>query len=73
MAYHYDPQLALEELREEALLPNPVYVRDMIMRAQLDPATALEFNRWFRDYQTHFAEAQKLGKELMQHLVERHT
>ena len=73
MAYHYDPQLALEEIREEALLPNPVYVRDMIMRAQLDPATALEFNRWFRDYQAHFAAAQKLGTDLMRHLVERPT
>ncbi len=30
--YHYDPSTALEELSEEAILPNPVRVRDMILR-----------------------------------------
>jgi len=31
--YHYNIQTALEELNEEAVLPNPVHVRDMILRA----------------------------------------
>ena len=30
--YHYDPSTALEELREDATLPNPVHLRDMILR-----------------------------------------
>ena len=33
--YHYDPSTALEELTEEATLPNPVHVRDMILRKHL--------------------------------------
>ena len=36
--YHYDPTTALEELNEEAVLPNPVRVRDMMLRAHLDAA-----------------------------------
>ena len=35
--YHYDPSTALEELTEEATLPNPVHVRDMILRKKLGP------------------------------------
>jgi hypothetical protein len=30
--YHYDPTQALEELHEDALLPHPVKLRDMILR-----------------------------------------
>ena len=30
--YHYDPSTALEELSEDATLPNPVHLRDMILR-----------------------------------------
>ena len=30
--YHYDPNTALEELNEDATLPNPVHVRVMILR-----------------------------------------
>ena len=33
--YHYDPNTALEELNEDATLPNPVHVRDMILRKKL--------------------------------------
>ena len=35
--YHYDAKLALEELQEDALLPHPVKLRDMILRTQLGP------------------------------------
>jgi hypothetical protein len=67
--YHYDPQTALEEITEEAILPNPVHVRDMLLRKQLTPDKSLELNRIFAEYQKSFGEAQKLGKELLQRLA----
>ena len=67
--YHYDPKTALEELNEEAALPNPVHMRDMILRARLSPDRSLELNRQFLEYQKHFGEAQKLGKEILKQLV----
>jgi hypothetical protein len=67
--YHYDPQTAYEEITEEAILPNPVHVRDMLLRKQLTPDRSLELNRIFADYQKSFGEAQKLGKELLQRLA----
>jgi hypothetical protein len=63
--YHYDPKTALEELSEEAVLPNPVRVRDMMLRAHMSAEQSLELNRIFLEYQKHFGEAQKLGKELL--------
>ena len=38
--YHYDPATALEELREDAVLPNPVLLCDMILRRNLAPGQA---------------------------------
>jgi len=67
--YHYDPTTALEELTEDATLPNPVHVRDMILRKKLGPDKSLELNRLFVDYQKFFGEAQKLGKEILKQLV----
>jgi hypothetical protein len=67
--YHYDPNTALEELTEEATLPNPVHVRDMILRKRLGPEKSLELNRLFVEYQKLFGEAQKLGKEILRQLV----
>jgi hypothetical protein len=67
--YHYDPQTALDELNEEALLPNPVHVRDMILRAHLSADRSLELNRLFLEYQKHFGEMQKLAKEILRQLV----
>jgi hypothetical protein len=66
--YHYDPKTALDELKDEVLLPNPVHVRDMLLRAKLDAEHALEMNRKFLDYQKHFGEAQKLAREILQKL-----
>ena len=40
--YHYDAKQALEELQEDALLPHPVKLRDMILRTQLGPDEAKE-------------------------------
>jgi hypothetical protein len=67
--YHYDAQTALEELTEEAVLPNPVHIRDMIMRKRLSPDESLELNRLFLEYQKFFAETQKLGKDILKHLA----
>jgi len=69
--YHYDPITALEELKEDAVLPNPVKLRDMMLRAHLDPDHSLEYNRLFIEYQKQFGELQRLGKQLLQGLVER--
>ncbi|HEY3615587.1 MAG TPA: hypothetical protein VGK96_02170 [Candidatus Sulfotelmatobacter sp.] len=67
--YHYDPQTALEELTEDATLPNPVHVRDMILRKKLTADESLELNRLFVEYQKFFGEAQKLGKEILKQLA----
>ena len=66
--YHYDPKTALEELTEDATLPNPVHVRDMLLRHKLTADQSLELNRLFVEYQKFFAEAQKLGKSILQQL-----
>jgi len=67
--YHYDPNTALEELTEDATLPNPVHVRDMILRQRLNPDKSLELNRLFVEYQKFFGEAQKLGKNILKQLA----
>jgi hypothetical protein len=67
--YHYNPTTALEELTEEATLPNPVHVRDMMLRHKLSADQSLELNRIFVEYQKFFGEAQKLGKEILQRLT----
>ena len=67
--YHYDPGIALEELTEEATLPNPVHVRDMMLRRRLTPDRSLELNRLFVEYQKFFGETQKLGKEILMQLA----
>ncbi len=67
--YHYDPRQALEELQEEALLPHPVRLRDMILRNQLGPEDAQALNNEFQQYLTRFGELQKLAKEILQQLA----
>jgi hypothetical protein len=67
--YHYDPATALEELTEEATLPNPVHVRDMILRKRLSAEKSLEMNRLFVEYQKFFGETQKLAKEILKQLA----
>lgn len=67
--YHYDPKTALEELSEDATLPNPVHVRDMILRKHPSADEALELNRKFLEYQKIFGEAQKLGREILKQLL----
>jgi len=67
--YHYNPTTALEELTEDATLPNPVHVRDMMLRHKLTADQSLELNRIFVEYQKFFGEAQKLGKEILKRLA----
>jgi len=67
--YHYDPATALEELNEDATLPNPVKLRDMMLRAHLDADHSLEYNRLFVEYQKRFGELQELGRTLLKGLA----
>ncbi len=67
--YHYNPNTTLEELTEEAILPNPVHLRDMMLRQHLTVDKSLELNRRFLEYQKHFGEIQKLGKEILMQLT----
>ena len=69
--YHYDPTTALDELREDATLPNPVHLRDMMLRAHMKPDQSLELNRVFVEYQKRFVELQKMGRELLEKLAAR--
>ncbi len=69
--YHYDPATALEEINDESLLPNPVHLRDMLLRAGLKADDSLPLNREFIEYQKHFGEALKLGKGILQKLGRR--
>ncbi|HEX3121122.1 MAG TPA: hypothetical protein VHP80_18635 [Candidatus Acidoferrum sp.] len=66
--YHYDPSIALEELNEDALLPHPVKLRDMIMRIKLAPNEAQVMNQEFQDYLTRFGELQKVARTMLEKL-----
>ncbi|HTS13957.1 MAG TPA: hypothetical protein VMH00_17685 [Candidatus Limnocylindrales bacterium] len=67
--YHYDPNTALDELRDDAILPHPVHLRDMILRTKLDATTALDLNRDFQDYLAQFGETQKTARGILERLA----
>ena len=67
--YHYDPNLALEELKDEAVLPHPVHLRDMILRTKLNANLALDLNRDFQEYLTRFADLQKIAREILEQVA----
>ena len=67
--YHYDSRQALNELKEDALLPHPVHLRDMMLRTRLDPETAVELNRQFQNYLSHFGETQKIAADILEKLA----
>jgi hypothetical protein len=67
--YHYDPRIALEELQEDALLPHPVKLRDMIMRIKLGPLEAQKMNQEFQEYLTRFGELQQKGRGILEKLA----
>jgi hypothetical protein len=66
--YHYDAKIALEELQEDALLPHPVKLRDMIMRIQLGPQEAQAMNAEFQEYLTRFGEIQRVARGILEKL-----
>jgi hypothetical protein len=66
--YHYNPETALEELNEEAVLPHPVHLRDMIVRARLLPDRAVVLNRGFQDYLHAFGDLQNMVKPVLEEL-----
>ena len=65
----YDAKSALDELREDAVLPHPVRMRDMILRSPLNAADALELNREFQTYLTHYGETQKVALGILEKLA----
>jgi hypothetical protein len=67
--YHYNPEIALEELKEEAMLPHPVKLRDMILRNQLGPQDAQLLNHDFQEYLTRFGELQKIAGGILDKLA----
>jgi hypothetical protein len=67
--YHYEPATALEELRDEAVLPHPVHLRDMILRTKLDAPKAVELNREFQEYLTKFGELQQTARAILEQLI----
>jgi hypothetical protein len=67
--YHYDASIALEELQEDALLPHPVKLRDMILRTQLGPEEAKALNHEFQDYLTRFGELQTVARGILEKIA----
>jgi hypothetical protein len=65
----YDAKSALEELKEDAVLPHPVRLRDMILRTPLNAGDALEMNREFQNYLTHYGETQKVALEILERIA----
>jgi len=69
MSDRYDVKTALEELNEDATLPHPVRLRDMILRVRLGANDALDINREFQEYLAAFGHTQKLGREILEKLA----
>ncbi len=65
----YDINAALEELNEDALLPHPVRLRDMILRVRLAASDALDINREFQSYLTAFGQTQTIARAILQKLA----
>jgi hypothetical protein len=70
--YHYDARTALEELQEEAVLPHPVKLRDMILRTQLGPQEAQVMNQEFQEYLARFGELQRVARGMLEKLASGH-
>ncbi len=65
----YDATTALEELKEEAVLPHPVRLRDIILRTKFAPEAAVEMNREFQHYLTQFGALQKAAGAILEKLA----
>jgi hypothetical protein len=66
---NYDAASALDELMEDAVLPSPSNMRDMLTRASLKPEEALEMNRKLQSYLLAFGEAEKLARGILEKLA----
>lgn len=62
-------QALLDDLQEDAVLPHPVRLRDMILRTRLDPQQAVEINREFQEYLTQFGQTQKIAGSILERLA----
>jgi hypothetical protein len=67
----FDVKSTLDELKEDAILPHPVRLRDMILRTPLDAGEAIEMNREFQSYLTHYGDTQKVALEILERLAAR--
>ena len=67
----FDVKSTLDELKEDAVLPHPVRLRDMILRTPLDAGEAIEMYREFQSYLTHYGETQKVALEILERLAAR--
>ncbi len=65
----FDPRIALEELSEDAVLPHPVRLRDMMLRVRFGADDALEVNREFQSYLDSFGEAQRIARLILEKLA----
>jgi len=65
----YDAQQALDDLRDDAQLPHPVRLRDMILRVRLDAEKALDVNREFQEYLTQYGQTEELARSLLEKLA----
>ena len=69
MTDRFDAKIALEELQEDAVLPHPVRLRDMILRNVLGAQDALDINREFQEYLATYGQSQKLAREILSKLA----
>jgi hypothetical protein len=69
MTERFDAKIALEELQEDAVLPHPVRLRDMILRNVLGAQDALAINREFQEYLAAYGQSQKLAREILAKLA----
>jgi hypothetical protein len=69
MTDRYDAKSALDDLKEDAVLPHPVRLRDMILRVRLGANEALEINREFQDYLAAFGQTQKIAHDILEKLA----
>ena len=69
MTDRFDAKIALEELQEDAVLPHPVRLRDIILRTVLGAQDALDINREFQEYLSSYGHSQKLAREILAKLA----
>ena len=70
---NYDPETALTDLNEEALLPTPVGLRDMAFRTHCSTDDSVTVNRLLQEYLRDFDVAQKKARQILIQLAELNT